>query len=132
VAVVARAPPPTTLAQQREAAEQLAALGPGAVVVKGGHAVTDTPGEAVDVVAVGGTLTELRAPRVPTRNNHGSGCSFGSAVTAGLAQGMSTMDAIAAAKQFVHRAVTGGATWTLGKGHGPLDHFGWSTASRHG
>jgi hydroxymethylpyrimidine/phosphomethylpyrimidine kinase len=116
----------TTLAEQRAAAEELAALGPEAIVVKGGHAVSDTPGEAVDVVVHNGRVSELRATRVPTPNNHGSGCSFASAVAAGLATGMSTMDAIDAAKEFVHRAVAGGARWSLGKGHGPLDHFGWA------
>jgi hydroxymethylpyrimidine/phosphomethylpyrimidine kinase len=116
----------TTLDQQRQAAWELAALGPAVVVVKGGHAVTDTPGEAVDVVATGGTLTELRAPRVMTPNNHGSGCSFASAIAAGLARGLPAPDAVQAAKEFVHRAVIGGATWSLGKGHGPLDHFGWA------
>jgi hydroxymethylpyrimidine/phosphomethylpyrimidine kinase len=116
----------TTLAEQRTAAEELAALGPAAIVVKGGHAVSDTPGEAVDVVVHNGTVSELRAIRVPTANNHGSGCSFASAVAAGLAKDMSIMDAIGAAKEFVHRAVAGGATWSLGKGHGPLDHFGWA------
>jgi hydroxymethylpyrimidine/phosphomethylpyrimidine kinase len=115
----------TTLQQQREAALELATLGP-VVVVKGGHAVTDTPGEAVDVVASNGLLTELHAPRIATANNHGSGCSFASAVAAGLAKGLSTMDAVRAAKEFVHRAVAGGANWSLGKGHGPLDHFGWN------
>ena len=118
----------TTLAEQREAARELSSLGP-VVVVKGGHAVTDTPGEAVDVVAGDGQLSELRAPRIATANNHGSGCSFASAVAAGLARGLSTMDAIVAAKRFVHRAVAGGATWTLGQGHGPLDHFGWSATA---
>jgi hydroxymethylpyrimidine/phosphomethylpyrimidine kinase len=118
--------PITTLAQQRAAALELAALGPQVVVVKGGHAVADTPGEAVDVVAAGGTVTELRSPRVPTANNHGSGCSFASATAAGLARGLTALEAVAAAKEFVARAVAGGANWTLGKGHGPLDHFGWS------
>ena len=122
--------PITTLAQQREAAHELAALGTKVVVVKGGHAVTDTPGEAVDVIVADGVVTELRAPRVPTPNNHGSGCSFASAVAAGLASGMSTVDAVVAAKRFVHRAVVGGASWSLGKGHGPLDHFSWSTVAR--
>jgi hydroxymethylpyrimidine/phosphomethylpyrimidine kinase len=120
----------TTLGEQRTAAEELSMLGPQVVVVKGGHAVTDTPDEAVDVVAAGGQLTELRAPRVPTANNHGSGCSFGSAVAAGLARGLSTMDAVVGAKEFVHRAVEGAATWSLGKGHGPLDHFGWGAPAR--
>jgi hydroxymethylpyrimidine/phosphomethylpyrimidine kinase len=120
--------PITTLAQQRAAGEELAALGIEVVVVKGGHAVDDTPGEAVDVVVAGGAVSELRSPRVDTANNHGSGCSFASAIAAGLAQGLSVLDAVRAAKEFVHRAVSGGATWSLGKGHGPLDHFGWAVA----
>jgi len=116
----------TTLAEQRAAAEELAVLGPEVVVVKGGHGVSDTPGEAVDVAVHAGTVTELRSPRIATGNNHGSGCSFASAIAAGLAKGMSTMDAVRAAKDFVHRGVTGAASWSLGKGHGPLDHFGWN------
>jgi hydroxymethylpyrimidine/phosphomethylpyrimidine kinase len=117
----------TTLDQQTAAAIELSALGP-VVVVKGGHEVTDTPGEAVDVVASAGTVTQLRAPRVVTANNHGSGCSFASTVAAHLARGASPIDAIAAAKDYVHRSVVGGAAWSLGKGHGPLDHFGWNAA----
>jgi hydroxymethylpyrimidine/phosphomethylpyrimidine kinase len=117
----------TTLSEQRAAAEALGAFGPRIVVVKGGHAVTDSPGEAVDVVFTGTSLYELRAPRVETANNHGSGCTFASATAAGLARGLSTADAVAAAKEFVHRAVTGGARWSLGGGHGPLDHFGWES-----
>ena len=116
----------TTLAEQRAAAEAIAEFGPLVVVVKGGHGVTDTPGEAVDVVFDGGHLYELRAPRVETPNNHGSGCSFASATAAGLANGLSTADALSAAKRFVHRAVMGGSGWSLGRGHGPLDHFHWA------
>jgi hydroxymethylpyrimidine/phosphomethylpyrimidine kinase len=117
----------TTLAEQRSAAEALGALGPSTVVVKGGHAVSDTPGEAVDVVWHDGTLTELRAARVETPNNHGSGCSFASATAALLAQGWTPEEAITSAKHYIWRAVSGGAAWTLGAGHGPLDHFGWAT-----
>jgi hydroxymethylpyrimidine/phosphomethylpyrimidine kinase len=116
----------TTLAEQREAAAALAARGPATVVVKGGHAVSDTPGEAVDVLWHGGSATELRMPRVETRNNHGSGCSFGSAIAALLARGRPVDRAVVEAKEFVWRAVGGGATWSLGAGHGPLDHFGWA------
>jgi hydroxymethylpyrimidine/phosphomethylpyrimidine kinase len=116
----------TTLAEQRDAAAALASLGPAAVVVKGGHAVSDTPGEAVDVVWSGGRLRELRMPRVDTANNHGSGCTFASAVAAQLARGLALDEAVDAAKEFVWRAVRGGAGWSLGAGHGPLDPFGWS------
>jgi len=117
-----------TLADQRDAARALAALGPRVVVVKGGHAVQDSGPDAVDVVWDGEALRELRTPRVKTGNNHGTGCSFASAVAAGLAGGLQVWPALDRAKQFVWRGVTGGAAWRLGGGHGPLDHFGWETA----
>ncbi len=114
-----------TLADQRAAAEDLAGLGIDVMVVKGGHATADTPGEAIDVVVIGGRTLERRAQRVDTRHNHGSGCSFASAVAAGLALGRDPLMAVDDAKRFVHRAIAGGARWTLGAGRGPLDHFGW-------
>ena len=112
-----------TLAEQREAAVALGALGPSVVVVKGGHAVRDAADEAVDVVWDGSTIHELRAARVDTPNNHGTGCTFASAIAAGLAKGLAVTEAVAAAKSYVQRAVTAGARWSLGAGHGPLDHF---------
>jgi hydroxymethylpyrimidine/phosphomethylpyrimidine kinase len=117
-----------TLSDQHEAARALGAFGPGVVVVKGGHAVEDSGDVAVDVVFDGKATTELRAPRIDTPNNHGTGCSFASATAAGLARGLTVTEAITAAKAYVFRAVTGGARWTLGGGHGPLDHFGWSAS----
>jgi len=117
-----------TLADQHEAARALGALGPSVVVVKGGHAVEDTGDDAVDVVFDGTRTRELRAPRIDTPNNHGTGCSFASATAAGLARGLGVADAVEAAKAYVFTAVTGGARWRLGGGHGPLDHFGWSTS----
>ena len=112
-----------TLAEQRDAAAALGALGPSCVVVKGGHAVSDTPDEAVDVVWTRGRIYHLRAARVDTPNNHGSGCTFASAIAAFLAEGASVPGALKAAKSYVHNAITAGAGWSLGAGHGPLDHF---------
>jgi hydroxymethylpyrimidine/phosphomethylpyrimidine kinase len=115
-----------TLADQHDAARALGALGPSVVVVKGGHAVEDTGDDAVDVVFDGTATTELRARRIDTPNNHGTGCSFASSTAAGLARGLTIAEAVAAAKAYVSKAVAGGARWHLGGGHGPLDHFGWS------
>jgi hydroxymethylpyrimidine/phosphomethylpyrimidine kinase len=112
----------TTLAEQREAARALVALGPRTVVVKGGHAVADTPDESVDVVCDGASTYELRAPRTATANNHGTGCTFAAAVTAGLARADELTAALMAAKAYVSRAIVGGASWRLGAGHGPLAH----------
>ncbi|TQN44127.1 hydroxymethylpyrimidine/phosphomethylpyrimidine kinase [Blastococcus colisei] len=112
-----------TLADQREAARALGALGPATVVVKGGHAVADVAGEAVDVVWDGDRVHDLRGSRIDTGNNHGSGCTFASATAAALATGSDAHQAVGHAKDFVTGAITGGAAWRLGHGHGPLDHF---------
>ena len=119
--------PVATIEDQREAARTLGALGPRVVVVKGGHPVRGADGVAIDVVWDGKTVRELSAPRVHTHNNHGTGCSFAAAVAAGLAAGLEVRQALEQAKRFVHAAISGGAHWRLGAGHGPLDHFGWET-----
>lgn len=113
-----------TLTDQCDAARRLAAFGSTHVVVTGGHAVDDAAEEAVDVVAHrdSGQVDEIRSPRIDTANTHGSGCTFASAVASGLALGRDPLEAVRAAHAYVHRAVRSGATWSLGAGHGPLDH----------
>jgi hydroxymethylpyrimidine/phosphomethylpyrimidine kinase len=64
---------------------------------------------------------------VASANDHGTGCSLSSATAARLASGAEMLDAITDAKAFVAGAIAGAASWTLGAGHGPLDHFGWKT-----
>jgi hydroxymethylpyrimidine kinase/phosphomethylpyrimidine kinase len=115
--------PVTTVEEMVVAAEALAAGGPAHVVVTGGDLDT---GESVDVLAGGGTSTLLRAPRVATRHSHGTGCSFSAAIAVRLAAGDPVPVAVAAAKEYVVRALTGARDWELGAGRGPLDHFGWS------
>jgi hydroxymethylpyrimidine/phosphomethylpyrimidine kinase len=114
----------TTVAAMADVAERLRATGARYVVVKGGH-LADS---ADDVVAGPTGVTVLPGVRVVTGNDHGSGCSLSAAVAANLARGLTIEDAIAAAKEFVARALAGSAAWHLGAGHGPLDHFGWSAA----
>ncbi len=114
-----------TLAQQQEAARALGALGPSVVVVKGGHAVTGTEHEAVDVVWDGRQVHELRSPRLPGGNDHGTGCTFAATVAARLAHGDDVATAVSVAKAYVARALAGGVHWRLGRGHGPLDALLW-------
>ena len=102
----------------REAARRIHDLGPGTVVIKGGHLPT---ADAVDLVYDGDNYVELRGPRLPSRQTHGTGCTFAAAVAANLARGHPTPDAIAAAKHYVAEAIRHGLP--LGRGHGPLDHF---------
>jgi hydroxymethylpyrimidine kinase/phosphomethylpyrimidine kinase len=108
-----------------EAAELIRARGARYVVVKGGH-LTDA---AHDVVAGPEGVTVLEAVRVVTGNDHGTGCSLSAAIAAHLAQGDDVLTAVSAAKAFVARGLAGAAGWRLGAGHGPIDHFGWSSGT---
>lgn len=115
--------PLRTVEDMADAARQLHRAGAGVVVVKGGH----LPGpEALDVVFDGRQVKVLRSPWVATANVHGTGCTLSAAIAAHLARGAAPVEAVAAAKDLVDAALRGGATWALGSGRGPLDHFGWS------
>ena len=116
-----------TAADAAEAAVEIGRLGPRWVVVKGGHQVDEAGGDvastdAVDIVVetATGAVTELRAPRVDTRNDHGTGCTFAAATAALLARGVPVPDALPAAKRFVHDGRVASAGWRLGAGHGPV------------
>jgi hydroxymethylpyrimidine/phosphomethylpyrimidine kinase len=108
------------------AAEELAATGAGCVVVKGGHLDGDDERQAIDVVWSAGEFDLLRAPRIQTGNNHGTGCTFAAATAARLAHGDQLPAALAAAKFYVHRALRRSINWRLGSGHGPLS---WEVCS---
>lgn len=112
----------TTPDTMAAAAERIRTHGARYVVVKGGH-LTDA---AHDVVAGPEGITVLEGTRVATGNDHGTGCSLSAAIVANLALGADILDAVRAAKAFVAAALAGGADWSLGAGHGPVDHFGWS------
>ena len=105
-----------------EVAEKIRAAGPAWVVVKGGHLA----GSADDVVAGPEGALVLEGPRVASGNDHGTGCTLSAATAANLALGLPLPEALRAAKAFVTRALAGAASWRLGSGHGPLDHFGWT------
>lgn len=105
----------STLDERRQAARDLVALGPRAAVVKGGHA----EGEAVDVYWDGAHMVELTARRIHTENTHGSGCAFSAAIAAGLAHGLTPIDAVRNAKDFITGAIE--HSLEVGKGHGPVN-----------
>jgi hydroxymethylpyrimidine/phosphomethylpyrimidine kinase len=108
-----------SLDDMKRAAMELHKAGPRWVVVKGGH-LTDE-GRAVDVVFDGAELSELDEPRVPTKNTHGTGCTFSAAIAAGLARGLDPGEAIRRAKAYVTRAIE--ESLALGSGHGPTNHL---------
>lgn len=113
-------PAPTNLGEMQQAALDLRALGARHVLVKGGH----LPGtESPDVLYDGERLSSLSAPRIPTRNTHGTGCTLSAAVTALLPQRSSLGSAVRDAKQYVTAALQASERLAVGGGHGPLHHF---------
>lgn len=106
-------------AMERQA-EKLRALGPSAVLVKGGHLGGM---QSPDVLVSESGITWFEAPRVPTKNTHGTGCTLSSALAAELAKGGPLEAAVATAKDFLAAAVAKAGTLSVGSGHGPVQHF---------
>ncbi|TAT75110.1 bifunctional hydroxymethylpyrimidine kinase/phosphomethylpyrimidine kinase [Rhizobium ruizarguesonis] len=113
-------PVATNRADMAAQAERLRALGPVAVLVKGGHLDSD---ESPDVLATAAGLHWFEARRVPTKNTHGTGCTLSSALAAELAKGASAQEAVAIAKVYLAGAVAAAGSLTVGSGHGPVQHF---------
>lgn len=109
----------SSLSGMKQAAEAIKSLGPEYVLVKGGH-LENLP-DAIDVFYDGHSHYELKAPRIDTKNTHGTGCTYSAAVCAALAAGFSPLDAVKEAKDYVTYAII--RSFDLGKGHGPLNHF---------
>jgi len=101
----------------RAAAREIVGMGARNVVMKGGH----REGPAVDLLYDGQEFHEFTAPRVDTTSTHGTGCTFASAIAAGLAKGSDVRSAVALAKAFVTKALQ--SAYPLGQGHGPVHHF---------
>jgi hydroxymethylpyrimidine/phosphomethylpyrimidine kinase len=105
----------------RAQGERLLACGARAVLIKGGHA---EGAESVDLlIEPGGAVTRLAAARIATRNTHGSGCTFSSALAAGLARGLDLAAAAREAKDYVTAALAAANRIEIGSGRGPLHHF---------
>lgn len=110
----------------REAAHALHGLGAGAVLVKGGHLAAmsgQAQPDVVDLLFDGTTFHEFTSSRRDTPHTHGGGDSLASAITAGLARGMTLLDAVALGKAYITRAVE--HAYPLGAGHGPVSSL-WS------
>lgn len=98
----------------------LLALGCRAVLIKGGHG--DSP-QSVDFLVTAESVVRLAAPRIATKNTHGTGCTLSSAVAAGLAKNMTLETAVRAAKDYVTAAISAADKLGVGHGHGPVHHF---------
>lgn len=116
---------------RRRAAERIHQMGAAAVVITGGHPIgsVNEGDDVVDLLFDGATFTELKAPRVGTDSGHrmhGTGCTFASALAAGLALGDSLAEAAGRAQQYVAGAIAHGIA--IGHGAPVLNHF-WQVQS---
>ena len=101
----------------QEAAKRILGMGAKSVVVKGGH----RKGPAIDIFYDGKKFRELKAARIPTRNTHGTGCTFSAAIAASLAKGKKLEEAVVQAKRYITHAIRKG--FAIGSGHSPVNHF---------
>jgi hydroxymethylpyrimidine/phosphomethylpyrimidine kinase len=104
-------------ADLERAADALLALGPSAVLMKGGHLEGDT---VVDLLRTAdGAEHRFEGPRVVSRSTHGTGCTLASGIAAGVAEGLTLQGAVARARSYVVRGIE--LAPGLGRGHGPLE-----------
>lgn len=100
--------------------QRLLGFGSGAVLIKGGHG---QGAQSIDYFVTEKGTIPLSAPRVATKNTHGTGCSLSSAIAAGLAKGESMQAAVRNAKAWVSAAIAAADRFNVGHGHGPIHHF---------
>lgn len=112
----------TSLDMVNDAARELCRLGCTNVLIKGGHLEGK---ESDDCLFLGDTdeMVFLPAKRIETHNTHGTGCTLSSAIASGIAKGYDVVGAVRMAKEYITGAIDSGAGYSIGKGHGPVNHF---------
>ncbi|TKT69545.1 bifunctional hydroxymethylpyrimidine kinase/phosphomethylpyrimidine kinase [Aquamicrobium sp. LC103] len=112
--------PKWTLAEMRACVAALHRLGPQWVLLKGGH--LEGSEESTDLLHDGQRFIELSAPRIATKNDHGTGCTLSAAIAA-LLPSTPVEDSVRTAKGYMHGALAVSGELDVGHGHGPLHHF---------
>jgi hydroxymethylpyrimidine/phosphomethylpyrimidine kinase len=116
-AALLQAAPARSEAEMVEQGRALLALGPRAVLMKGGHLDGDA---AADLLVTAEGVARFAAPKIASPNTHGTGCTLSSAIAAFVVLGAPLREAVPAAKAFVRAAIERGADARLGLGAGPL------------
>ena len=106
-----------SLDEIREAAKRIVQMGAKTVLIKGGH----LKGPAMDIFYDGKNFTALKAPRIRTKNIHGTGCTLSAAIAANLAKGQKIETAVTNAKRYITDALR--HSYRIGAGHSPVHHF---------
>ncbi|HRQ27497.1 bifunctional hydroxymethylpyrimidine kinase/phosphomethylpyrimidine kinase [Hyphomicrobium sp.] len=112
--------PATSLDEMEAQGRALLALGPKAVLVKGGHAEGE---DATDILVFGAGSLRFSKPRIATRNTHGTGCTLAAAIAAGLAKEHTLSAAVRDAKDYVWGAIEAARNLEIGSGQGPVNHL---------
>jgi hydroxymethylpyrimidine/phosphomethylpyrimidine kinase len=107
----------STISDMKRAAEEIYFMGAKSVLVKGGHLI----GDAEDILFDGNSYYSFTTKRINTKNTHGTGCTFSSAIASNLALGIERLNAVEKAKEYVTMAIE--HSLDIGKGHGPTNHF---------
>ncbi|RIW38326.1 bifunctional hydroxymethylpyrimidine kinase/phosphomethylpyrimidine kinase [Bacillus salacetis] len=110
-----------TMDRRKEAAKTIIDLGAQSVVIKGGHENTEI---ARDLFFDGEQFETISAPRINTKNTHGTGCTFSAAIAAELAKGHSLCESVHTAKTFIQSAIQ--YELGIGSGHGPTNHWAYN------
>jgi hydroxymethylpyrimidine/phosphomethylpyrimidine kinase len=113
-------PMATSEAAVEDQGKRLLAMGCQAVLIKGGHG---QGAESIDYLIGASGASALAAPRIATKNTHGTGCSLSSAIAAGLAKGEAMETAVRNAKAWISAAIASADRFSVGHGHGPIHHF---------
>ncbi|WP_380053001.1 bifunctional hydroxymethylpyrimidine kinase/phosphomethylpyrimidine kinase [Falsihalocynthiibacter sp. SS001] len=112
--------PATSTQEMLEQGRALLELGPKAVLMKGGHASEDT---CSDYLVTAHEHWVFTAPRLSTKNTHGTGCTLSAAIAAELAKGAALEKAVETAHRYLQGAIAAADTLGVGHGHGPVHHF---------
>lgn len=107
----------STVEDMESAARNIYSMGCRAIVIKGGHLA----GSALDILYDGNEMIHFDTARIKTKNTHGTGCTFSSAIASQLAKGICINEAVRHAKEYVTIAIE--HSLDIGKGHGPTHHF---------
>ena len=119
-ALLSASPVATDRQEMIRQAEAILQTGVRAVLIKGGHG---SGADSTDILLDGETVHTFSMSRIETNNDHGTGCTLASAITAHLALGVSLADSIGLAKEYLQGALAAGRDLRVGHGHGPVHHF---------
>lgn len=110
--------------EYERAAKMILDMGPAAVLLKGGHAGTNRRvSDYLLCSETGFAPTVISSPKIESNNLHGTGCTLSAAIAFYLACGTDTIEAVSLAKEYIYRAIKTGKNMSIGKGHGPVNHF---------